>query len=209
MPSRNSKKTYDAPAYYHVYNRGVDRRIIFHDEIDYNFFISLLKRYLDQPSLDKNGREYEWLGGDIEVVAYCLMPNHFHMMIYQTDPEAMTKLLRAVSGSYTVYYNKKYDRSGTLFQGVYRASCIGNEAYFLHITRYIHLNPKHPYDYSWSSLKEYLGVRKQNWVHFDRVLRPSPEDHKRYEIFVRDWKADSHNNNDSEMKHLRELLADH
>ena len=201
MPSRNAKKTYDAHAYYHVYNRGVDKRVIFHDDEDYDYFLQLIARYLDQPSADKSGRQYDWLGDDIEVIAYCLMPNHFHLLLYQIDPEAMTKLLRAVSGSYTVYYNKKYDRSGALFQGVYRASHIDNEAYLQYITRYIHLNPKRPFRYRWSSLGDFIGKSYHPWLKSNGVVGQSASEQRRYYAYMQSW--------DAPEDEMLEYLADH
>ena len=80
MPNRNIVKLYDADSYYHVYNRGVDKRDIFLDDQDCAVFLGLLKRHLDKkPYIGSQGRNYEWLVNDIEIVAFCLMPNHFHL----------------------------------------------------------------------------------------------------------------------------------
>lgn len=108
MPSRNIVKLYDVNTYYHIYNRGIEKRKIFLDGEDYAVFLNLLKRYLDkEPVKDSKGREYFWLANDLQVVAFCLMPNHFHILLYQIEKDAMTKLLRAVCTSYTTYFNKK------------------------------------------------------------------------------------------------------
>ena len=185
MPSRNSKKIYDINAYYHVYNRGTDKRVIFRDEADYEMFINLLRRYVgNEVARDRSGREYDWYGDVLQVAAFCLMPNHFHILIYQTDAAAMTAVLRAVCGSYTVYFNKRYNRSGTLFQGVYRASHITTESYLLHITRYIHRNPDRALEYRWSSIANYIGGGGYSWVNSELLVDDSAQAHKQYREFM-------------------------
>jgi hypothetical protein len=185
MPSRNSVKSYDAPAYYHVYNRGAGKQTIFHDARDKDKFISLLVRHLDpaDKSARSDGVVYEKY--DVRLVAYCLMNNHFHLMLYQeSDTEAVTKLLRSVSTAYTMYFNKRYERQGHLFQGVFRASEITSETYLIHITRYIHLNPRTYKTYRWSSLGAYLGNWSTPWLYHKLVNDMTPT---RYLEFLEDY----------------------
>lgn len=84
------------------------------------------------------------------------MPNHFHLLIYIHQEEAATKFLRAVCGAYTIFYNKKYNRVGPLFQGTYKASLIDRDDYLLYITRYIHRNPTDYKEWKYSSTHVYL-----------------------------------------------------
>lgn len=185
MPSRNSVKSYDAPAYYHVYNRGAGKQVIFHDADDKNKFISLLARHLDpaDQSTRSDGLMYEKY--DLRLVAYCLMNNHFHLLLYQeSDVEAVTKLLRSVSTAYTMYFNKRYSQQGHLFQGIFKASEITSEAYLSHITRYIHLNPRTYKTYKWSSLGAYLGHWSAPWLHHEQVNDMTPA---KYEVFLEDY----------------------
>ena len=171
MPSRNRVKQYTENGFYHVYNRGVNKQIIFRESDDYHVFLNLFKRYLStNPVVDKKGREYPWLKQEIELMAYCLMPNHFHLLLFQIDREAMTKLLRAVCTSYTGYFNKKYGRVGPLFQGVFKASLISSEAYLQHISRYIHLNPADYLAWEYSSLRYYLGQKTADWLNPGLIL---------------------------------------
>ena len=157
MPNKNTVKFYDIDAYYHVYNRGVEKRKIFIDDEDYSVFLNLFKRYLDdKPSVDEKGREYDLLMEDVELTAFCLMPNHFHLLLYQLESDGITKLLRAVCSTYTTYFNKKYDRVGPLFQGIFKASRICDESYLLHVVDYIHLNPTEFMSWKWSSLSYWL-----------------------------------------------------
>jgi len=188
MPSRNTIKTYSEDSYYHVYNRGVNKMPIFLDKQDYSVFLNLLKRYLGgKPAFDRKGREYPWLHNEIELITYCLMPNHFHLFVYQHKKESMTKLLRGVCSSYTVYFNKRYERVGPLFQGKYKASLILDESYYLHISRYIHLNPKDYMNWEWSSLKYYLGVKSASWLTTGSVMEQFNFDTDEYLKFLKDY----------------------
>ena len=203
MPSKNVVKFYDVDAYYHVYNRGVDKRTIFRDDEDYSVFIHLLKRYLShEPERDKSGREYEKFYEYVSLVAFCLMPNHFHMLLYQHDMEGITKLLRAVTGSYARYFNKKYGRVGTLFQSTFKASRITDDSYLDHITRYIHLNPSDYLGWDWSSLLFYTGHKQVDWVRPDMVI--DTNNSKAYLSFLEDYRSYERN-----LDHVRTLLATH
>lgn len=165
MPSRNRVKDYVPDSYYHIYNRGVNKRTIFKDTQDYAVFLNLLKRYLSkEPQKDKNGREYDSLFGDMELLAFCLMPTHYHLLIYQYQPKAMTALIRRIGTTYSTYFNKKYSRVGPLFQERFKASRIINDNYLLHISRYIHLNPEEYKNWEFSSLPYYLGNKKADWM---------------------------------------------
>ncbi len=184
MASRNALKVDIAEQYYHVYNRGVEKRVIFMDDTDYAVFLNLLKRYLDdRPHKDLKGIDYPWLHKKIELLSFCLMPNHFHLLFYQVEAGSMATLIQAVCSSYTKYFNKKYKRVGPLFQGVYKASLIYDDAYVQHISRYIHLNPSNYKNWQYSSLPYYLGIRKAKWVMPDRMLEMF-KNIKEYELFL-------------------------
>ncbi|MBW3568649.1 transposase [Candidatus Parcubacteria bacterium] len=170
MPSRNRLKIYADDSFYHVYNRGVEKRKIFIDEQDYAVFLNLFKRYLSKkPTKDDSGREYSHMNGRIELLAFCLMPNHYHLLIYIHDKNALTELMLAVISSYSTYFNKKYTRVGPLFQDRYKASHILNEGYLQHISRYIHLNPRQWRQWEFSSLPYYLGERQAEWLLPNRI----------------------------------------
>lgn len=187
MPSRNIVKMYDTSAYYHVYNRGVEKRKIFIDDQDYAVFSSLFKRHLDEDSdSDSRGRMYDCLSSEVEITAFCLMPNHFHILIYQIGIDSVTKLLRAVCSSYVTYFNKKYDRVGSLFQGTFKAVRVNNDGYLLYLTRYIHRNPSKYLDWQWSSLGYWIGKKSAHWINPQRLSDMSSE---KYLDFIKDDKA--------------------
>jgi REP element-mobilizing transposase RayT len=189
MPSRNVVKHYIPGNYYHIYNRGVEKRIIFTDEFDYRVFMNLLKRHLQKiPDKDKRGHPYETYYGKLELLAFCLMPNHFHLFLYlNEDTDAITEMMRKVTGSYAAYFNKRHKRVGHLFQSVFKASMILDDAYLQHISRYIHLNPKGYAKWEFSSYNYYTKGWKADWVKPDRVL--SSFDKGDYESFVADYEG--------------------
>ncbi len=187
MPKRNRVKEYVSESYYHLYNRGNNKQPVFNDDQDYSVFMNLLKRHLGKKqSEDKLGRLYPNYHDQLELLAFCLMPNHFHLLVYQHDPHAITRLMRSIGTSYTGYINNKYDQVGHIFQGSFLASRITSDNYWLHISRYIHLNPKDWKNWQWSSLPYYISDKKADWVRPKRIL-DGFEDSKDYYKFVSDY----------------------
>lgn len=213
MPSKNSLKIYLENSYYHVYNRGVEKRTIFQDEEDYKVFLNYLKIYLEPPQETKPQeiqiynstfkailRPLNNFNKEVDLIAYCLMPNHFHLLIYQKPKTAIEFFMRSIGTKYSQYFNKKYNRVGYLFQGTYKAVLIQEDPYLLHLTRYIHLNPlkESPLRYPYSSYGDYLGARKTNWVKPQKILdyfksaqKSSLKDIMSYQSFVEDYQRDS------------------
>ncbi len=186
MPSRNVVKTYVTDNYYHVYSRGVNKQAIFRDDEDRDLFLSLLKRYLStERASRKKHATYTSFAGTIDLVAYCLMDNHIHLLLYQhDDPFALPGLMRRVMTTYSMYFNKKYDRVGPLFQSRYLASRIDNDPYLHHISRYIHRNPSQWSQYRYSSLRFYRGDAKADWVKPDLILSLFDNSSQKYLNFV-------------------------
>lgn len=217
MPHRHSVKTYVKDAYYHAYNRGVEKRDIFLDKQDYSVFLYLLKYYLSPLKENsehplKDIRKYSFirptplanLEKEIDLLAFCLMPNHFHLLIKQKTIDGMTKLLRRLLTTYSMYFNKRYDRVGTLYQGKYKAALIRTDEDLLHLSRYIHLNPAEIIrsdliSYLYSSYPYYLGHKKAVWVKPEFILKffsnekrlPFLGSHPSYEKFVNKYPQDS------------------
>lgn len=169
--------------YYHVFNRGVNKRYIFKSKYEYNRFVLSLRFYnsLEYPirlslftKLASDQRQEIWgrLQNEkthTDIISYCLMPNHFHLLLKQNSENGISKLLGNLQNSYARYFNIKNERIGPLFQGQFKAVKIDSEEQLLHVSRYIHLNPYSSgivktlddlINYSWSSLPEYVSTVK-------------------------------------------------
>lgn len=158
---------------YHVFNRGVEKRIIFLDKRDYQRFIETLNYYRFKnpptrfsfrkrlPLLKQKSNESVL----IELVSFCLMPNHFHLLIKQIEEKGISTFISKVTNSYTKYFNTKYRRVGPLLQGSFKAVRMEDDEQLNHVSRYIHLNPlidfliKDLRNYQYSSYLEFVGNR--------------------------------------------------
>lgn len=171
MPSRNIIKIDIPDSYYHIYARGINKRKIFNDDNDYRYFINLLRRYLSSEDIrNKNGVSYLKLFDYLEVLAYCQMQNHFHLLVYQIHEGAMSQLMRSVMTSYSIYFNRKYKRRGPLFESRYKASRINSDDYLMHISRYIHLNPNDWQNHPHSSIHYYESGEEGDWLKSGKIL---------------------------------------
>jgi putative transposase len=191
MPSRNILKYDVANSYYHIYARGNNKQKIFIDNDDYVYFTKLLARYLSKSQRFNNlGVPYPHLYGKLELLCYCLMPNHFHLLCYQKTEKAMSTLMRGVMTSYSRYFNTKYNRTGSLFESRYKASHIDSQSYLDHISRYIHLNRKDWEETKYSSIGHYLGDKRSEWVLPERIMQlfNSKTDYKNFLIDYQDHK---------------------
>ncbi len=212
MPSKNALKEYGAGGYYHLYNRGINKRIIFKDDKDYKAFLSYLKFYLT--TIDLRGlssqvkvppsRKLKNYQGEIELLAYCLMPNHFHLMVRQNSDYGISHFMSSLITKYVRYFNTRYKRIGPLFQGRYKAVQIFDEYQFSYLTKYIHRNPinlstyedsprrSNLVDYKYSSYGNYLHLFEQEWVSTQDVLSYfSKTNHKlSYQSFVEESEID-------------------
>lgn len=189
MPSRNVLKIDIPDSYYHIYARGASRQDIFLESSDYYVFLELFRRYLSNEEIkDSAGIPYVKLHDDIELLCYCLMSNHFHLLVYQINDGSMQRLMRGVMTAYSRYFNKKYKRSGSLFESRYKASRISSDEYLMHITRYIHLNPKKWRNYPYSSLGYYLQSHGEDWINEKTILKLFTS-RSAYADFVADYES--------------------
>ena len=140
--------------YYHIYNRGNSKQIIFHDEQDYRYFMDLLlfmnskKRLKVRDAKSNNNDE-----AVVFVGVFCLMPNHFHLLLKQKMENGITIFMQKLSTSYVMYYNKKYKRRGGLFEGRFKAKHASDDVYLKYLFSYIHLNPIKLIDLNWKNNK--------------------------------------------------------
>jgi REP element-mobilizing transposase RayT len=217
MPAKNSIKIPVENGFYHIYNRGVNKQEIFGGPTDYAVFLRYLKEALSpvQKFSDIQKFEVEIKGrifssikrqpknfhGEIDLIAYALMPNHFHLLIKQNRRESMESMMRSVLIRYSMYFNKAYDRVGPLFQGIYKAIPIENEGYLLHLSRYIHLNPKDNFKNlidAYSSYADYIGKKKTPWLdprpvldYFNNPINPEFKKINNYKDFVEKYNSEN------------------
>lgn len=172
MPGRNVTKEYAAESFYHIYNRGVNKNNVFLDHQDRITFLRLLKRYLGKKTEKKKNSEiYPNYCNEIELLAFCLMNNHFHLFVYQEPETAIAHFMKSLTVAYSMYFNKKYKRVGAVFQQRYRGVRVTDDSQYLHISRYIHMNPKDYENYEWSSLPYYLDRKHSDWVKPERIVK--------------------------------------
>lgn len=188
MPSKHTIRQFTENGYYHIYNRGVEKRRIFQDRDDYNSFVYYLKTYLSpleelnkEDKILKVNLEKNNLSAEVELLAFCLMPNHFHLLLHQKTKDGISKFMKQIANAYTQYFNNRYQRVGALFQGKFKAVKIDTDEYILHLSRYIHLNPIERgaslAEFEWSSYLDYLGKEKRSWVKTDFILNYFKSDH--------------------------------
>lgn len=217
---------------YHVLSRGVDKRKIFLDDRDYLRFIHDLFEFNDQRSVVNNfyyfqklrpdfrnsnviARRYIGIGqGDrkprkllVDILSFCLMPNHYHLLLMPKIEGAISKFMKKLNMGYARYFNERYERKGTLFEGRYKSIIVKNEAHFIHLPYYIHINPldeifpnwrkkeindylkaiKFLESYRWSSHLDYLGIKNFPSVTQREFLKEFWGGEKEYKKAIYDW----------------------
>ena len=216
---------------YHIYNRGVEKRTLFTNTHDYWRFIHDLFIFNDtNPPLHSRTRLHNNKDQNtdvplryisfpkqprtllVDILVFCLMPNHFHLMVRQRVDNGITTFMRKLGTGYTNYFNTKYTRVGPLFQGIFKAAPLEHDAHFLHLPHYIHANPlallrtrekegkermeqkmKFLKEYRWSSYLDYMGVKNiPSITHREPLLKllnnPSPEKlQKEFMQWLRDF----------------------
>lgn len=167
-------------AFYHVFNRGLNKQVIFTDEQDYSKFLTLLHNLRFIKKFDHT------------IYSYVLIPNHFHILI-QTRKTPISKIMSSLLTSYSMYFNKKNKRVGVLFQNRFKSKLCDRDSYFLGASRYIHLNPlkdglvSYLSDYLWSSYQEIFGQSKFNIIDreaINQLIGETKKDKKRYLDFL-------------------------
>jgi putative transposase len=208
--------------YYHIYNRGVEKRDIFLEDEDYQRFLLSLKVFNSYEKVHNLRRDFALFATEprteaeslVKAVCYCLMSNHFHLILRQEKENGISKYMQKVGTGYTQYFNSKYQRQGVLFQGAFKAIHIENDSYLLHLSRYIHLNPfdiyqpdwkengiknfKGAFDfiskYKWSSFQFYLDPNKQSMIKLEKdIILSQFKDTSAYRDFMMKWIKDDLN----------------
>jgi len=166
--------------YYHIYNRGCNREDIFYIDENYRYLIRKMHKYM----VDK----------DVSTIAYCLMPNHYHFLLFQKSARSVGKIVQYIFNGYTKAFNEMYHRTGTLFEGPFKAKLINKFGHIPHICRYIHRNPleaklvERLEDWDFSNYPEWIGKRNSPLV--DHVFI---QEHfltgKEYEKYVLEYRS--------------------
>ena len=173
--------------YYHIYNRGVDRRKIFLDKWDYVRFLESLREFNQKEpvgSLYKIKRGLTPLRGVkplVQIIAYCLNPNHFHLLLKEEVDRGISEFMKRMGVGYTCYFNERYQRSGALFQGTYKAKEVRSTYDLIKVSIYVNCNAEihsiaKAQNWPWSGYLDYNGIRrgtlcKQELI-FNEISRP-------------------------------------
>lgn len=212
--------------YYHIFNRGIERRIFFTNRWEYQRAIELINYYRYE---NHNVRYSKYLNMPIEqrkeimknmekinkrivdIIAYCLMPNHFHFLIKQIADNGISTFIANFTNSYTKYFNTKHERNGTLLQGPFKAVFVETDEQLMHLSRYIHLNPlfqnivkeKDLERYLWSSFNEYLNSNSLYSICQKEIVLNNFFNIKKYREFVYD-----HISYAKELEKIKHLLME-
>jgi putative transposase len=167
--------------FYHVYNRGTEKRTIFLDTADYKRFVELLYLSNSCNAIDVRyirkmyGSVFEFDRGEplVYVGAYCLMPNHFHILLTPAVENGIEKFMLKLGTGYSMYFNKRYNRIGALYQGKFKSRHADSDTYLKYLFAYIHLNPVKLIQADWKDVgirdlnkaKEYLGSYEYSSLH--------------------------------------------
>ncbi len=200
--------------YYHIYNRGVEKRTIFMDGADHERFVSLLYSANSDTSIylsDYQGKALSEIPRGKQLVAigaWCLMPNHFHILIKEVSENGISTFMQKLLSGYSTYFNKKHYRKGTLFESKFQAKHLDNDQYLKYQYTYIHLNPigiidngwkkkeitdkekakKFLKEYKYSSYKDYMGEEREenailNKEEFPEYFSTSND----FEAMIEEW----------------------
>jgi len=210
--------------FYHVLNRGIDGRNIFTTNEDYQRFLECLEEFntpnpvtirdfrISRISRRNSSVNYRRISSGnsgnrlVDIICFCLMPNHFHLLLKQLVENGITTFMRKLGTGYANYFNTKYERRGRLFQGAFEAVMITKENHFFHISRYIHLNVLDLYEpswhegkvtnwerakqileqYPWSSYPAFVGKKVFNFLN-PLPIKEMFKDAKEYEDFLMAW----------------------
>lgn len=149
-------------AVYHITVRGNQKQKTFLEEADFLNYLKILKHYKKKYSF--------------KLYAYCLMPNHVHLVLEIKNGKDLSKIMQGINLTYTIYFNKKYQKVGHLWQGRYKSRIIQKDKYLLDCIEYVELNPvrsklvENPFDYPWSSWRERFGKENKNLIDMPQLI---------------------------------------
>lgn len=195
--------------YYHIFSRSIAKFIIFNDMEDYGRFVELITLYRNKDFnykysafkklqlanqvaiIDSLSKDYI-----VEIVAYCIMSTHIHLLLKQTADGGITKFISRVLNSYTRYFNAKHHRAGPLWEGHFKNVLVKSDEQLLHLSRYIHLNPssaglvENPFDWQNSSLSEYTTETENSICVFKDIIDMPPAKYKKFVLDQKSYQRD-------------------
>jgi putative transposase len=212
------KQKFVQEQFYHVYNRGVDKRVIFSNDYDYQRFILLLhvlntNKNLKIRDLIKENSFDELLkikneDPIVAIGAYCLMPNHFHLLITPLVDNGISKFMLKLQTSYSMYFNIKNKRSGALFQGAFKSQHLDSDEYLKYIYSYIHLNPAKLKDKNWEDRKMYDDNSLKEFILNYRYSSVGEYMKNDFKIIGSSYFPDYKKNYKSEKEYLKSIIND-
>ncbi|MFA7285687.1 MAG: transposase [Candidatus Paceibacterota bacterium] len=160
------KQNFAHGEFYHLYNRGTEKREIFLDEKDYNHFLYLMYVCNTTKSLElrKINEKFDRIELLVNIGAYVLMPNHFHILITENTEGGISKYMLKLMTAYTMYFNKKYKRTGKLYEGVFKSTHLNTDNYLKYIYSYVHLNPAKLIDKNWKENRTRNSIKLLDYV---------------------------------------------
>jgi len=197
--------------YYHVFSRSIAKYVIFNDSDDYGRFIELLSLYrfrdfnykysmfkrlhiVNQKAIiDSLNRRKDLL---VEIVAYCVMPTHVHLLLKQVADDGISKFMSKVLNSYTRYFNLRHRRKGPLWEGHFANVLVDSDEQMAHVSRYVHLNPstaelvQNPFEWQFSSLREFTDEQENGICDFSQVIDMSPQKYKKFVLDQKSYQRD-------------------
>ncbi len=189
MRYRDNKEFYEGNIH-HAYNRGVNRQDIFLTSADFVAFLLRLGILLGLPKPANCKLHLKAFDPrDFDILGYCLMPNHFHLQIRQNGATPIGELVHKLCTSYGMYFNRKYDRLGAVWQDTFKSKNVTDDPYLLTLSAYIHNNPKNPDSYTYSSYQDYLGLRSSQLCKPDFILSIFKDNRSSYKTFVEQWRT--------------------
>jgi len=198
MPNKYHHRNFKPQHFYHIFNRGAYKHKVFKDKEDYQTFTNILSYYLKFPrtrhfayhkKVNKfQGRTLE-KEPTVHLVSYCLIPNHFHLLLKQLPNASkntnISNLLKRLTVTYSAHFRNKYDHSGSIFEGKFKSVTVNTREQLLYLSKYIHLNPKKISkkleNYPFSSYPAYIKkIKSPKWLHPEYVLKFN----KNYQQFI-------------------------
>ncbi len=196
--------------HYHVFNRGVHKQEVFHNTADYARFLFLLlhlqspvvfpqisrpvQNFVKHSVFDISDADIKEIVSEryVEVVAFCLMPNHFHILLHEYEEGGIARYMQRLLNGYTKYFNAKYQKSGHLFQGPYKAAHVRSNEQLLYLSSYIHLNPRElpvwknrEHLYPWSSYRDYINENRWGDLLIPTIILEQFKDKGEYRTYCK------------------------